>query len=218
MELDNSFHEDLKNQMSLISETNEVIRFLEFLGKKSILNQSTVHCRMTACNHFFEILEDHENNMDYLLENLNILMHRFRNKNPNVSKDTLRVYKSRIKGSLEDYRDWCRDPLAWERNLNQKANAYLLKKKNSKKPIKENFETPKKEAAATSATTEAETETQQKQTGSRKVSFPIRPDFEIQMSIPIDGITRKELQKIGLFLYPYCKDIDLETNFLKLPH
>lgn len=203
--------EDLKNQLSLISESVEIIRFLDFLGKKAIINQSTVHCRMTACNHFFDILEEHENNVEYMLQHLDILMNRYRNKNPNVSKDTVRVYKSRIKGSLEDYRAWCRDPIAWERTISIKGQQ--VDRKN--RPTKKNY----KELAANITPPVARTaEAQAPQTAGRKVSFPIRPDFEVEMVIPGEGITRKELQKIALFLYPYCKDIDIDEAVVKLPH
>ncbi len=45
----------------------------------------------------------------------------------------------------------------------------------------------------------------------RRVSFPIRSDFSIEMVLPPEGITLKELHRIGLFLYPYCQDIDPDT-------
>ena len=44
--------------------------------------------------------------------------------------------------------------------------------------------------------------------GVRRVAFPIRPDFCVEMSLPPEGITLKELRRLGLFLYPYCQDID----------
>src|ERR1700730_1871557 len=105
------------NQMSLISDTDEVIKFLEFAGKKSILNEHTVNCRLTACNNLFSILNEGEDNVDYMLQNLDLLINRFRNKHSNVQASTLKVYKSRLKSSLEDYQAWSKDPIAWEKSV-----------------------------------------------------------------------------------------------------
>ena len=32
------------------------------------------------------------------------------------------------------------------------------------------------------------------------------------MTIPAEGLSLKELHRLGLFLYPYCNDIDPETT------
>jgi hypothetical protein len=46
----------------------------------------------------------------------------------------------------------------------------------------------------------------------RKVSFPIRSGLCIEMTLPEDGLTLKELHRLGLFLYPYCTDIDTDHS------
>ena len=46
----------------------------------------------------------------------------------------------------------------------------------------------------------------------RRVSFPIRPGLNVEMTLPAQGLTLKELQRLGLFLYPYCTDIDQDRS------
>ena len=109
------------HQMSLIRDTEEVVKFLEFAGRKSILNEHAINCRLTACHNLFSVLNEEEDNIDYILKNLDLLINRFRNKNNNVSASTLKVYKSRLKSSLEDFKAWSADPFAWERAVTEKA-------------------------------------------------------------------------------------------------
>src|ERR1051325_10160223 len=94
------------NQMSLIRDTEEVVKFLEFAGRKSILNEQAINCRLTACHNLFSVLNEDEDSIDYILSNLDVLINRFRNKNGNVRASTLKVYKSRVKSSLEDFKAW----------------------------------------------------------------------------------------------------------------
>jgi hypothetical protein len=207
------------HQMSLIRDTEEVIKFLEFAGRKSILNEHAIHNRMTACHNLFGVLNEEEDNLDYILSNLDVLVNRFRNKNNNVRASTLKVYKSRLKSSVEDFKAWSADPFAWERAVTDKAKAaQAIERQKEKKPV-----SPSKAARRTAETKATETETvsaiqttgsAEPSTKARKVAFPIRPDFCVEMTIPAEGISLKELQLLGLFLYPYCKDIDPSASTL----
>jgi hypothetical protein len=192
------------NQMSLISDTSEVIKFLEFVGQQSILNEHTVNCRLTACNNLFSILHDGEDNVEYLLQNLELLIHRFRNKNTSVQASTLKVYKSRVKSSLEDYRAWSKDPIAWEKSVNDKSK---LSQQKERKP-RNNLVANQKKVAAQSTAPENAGEQSPQQRDGRRVCFPIRPDANVEVVLPAEGLTLKELLRLGLFLYPYCKDLE----------
>jgi hypothetical protein len=214
------------NQMSLIRDTEEVIKFLEFAGRKSILNEHAINCRLTACNNLFSVQD--EDNLEYLLKNLDVLTNRFRNRNTNVQPSTLKVYKSRVKSSLEDFRAWSADPFAWERTVTDKARAAGLESRKDRKkkavaaPAKPAPEiaAPPAEAATPAATgaTAAPVAPAADPIGApsprsgRRVSFPIRADFSVEVILPAEGITLKELHRLGLFLYPYCKDIDPEQS------
>jgi hypothetical protein len=199
------------NQMSLISDTDEIIKFLEFAGNKSILNEHTINCRLTACNNLFSILNEGEDNLEYMLKNLDVLVNRFRNKNTNVQASTLKVYKSRVKSSLEDYRAWSKDPIAWEKTVLDKSKLTMSREKKSKAP---RATPPITETSETELPPTDVVEAPPRKNGSahstghtRKMSFPIRSDFNLEVVIPADGLTLKELLRLGLFLYPYCKDL-----------
>lgn len=210
------------NQMSLIRDTEEVLKFLEFAGRKSILNEQAINFRLTACNNLFSVLEEEEDNLDFILTNLDVLVNRFRNKNTSVQASTLKVYKSRVKSSLEDFKAWSADPFAWERQITDKARAAGLESRREKKAAKPPATaapTAKKKAAAKiESELPAENEAPVVVGPARRVSFPIRPDFCVEMTIPAEGLTLKELQRLGLFLYPYCSDMEPgETRWPALP-
>ncbi|MBY0372334.1 hypothetical protein K2X33_16760 [bacterium] len=198
------------NQMSLIRDTEEVLKFLEFAGRKSILNEHAIHNRLTACNNLFGVLNEEEDSLDYILSNLDVLVNRFRNRNNNVRASTLKVYKSRVKSSIEDFKAWSADPFAWERAVTDKAKAAAAadKHKDKKQPVKP---AGKKAKVALPVEEEMEASLEVAPVSSdavRHVSFPIRKDFCVEMTLPPEGITLKELKRLGLFLYPYCQDID----------
>ena len=208
------------HQMSLIRDTEEVVKFLEFAGRKSILNEHAINCRLTACHNLFSVLNEEEDNIDYILKNLDLLINRFRNKNNNVRASTLKVYKSRLKSSLEDFKAWSADPFAWERAVTEKAKTNGMgsrlerKERQEKKrvtptepevPVTE----PARKKPASAPAVPAQANVPPPAEGTRRVSFPIRPGFCVEMTLPAEGLTLKELQRLGLFLYPYCTDIEV---------
>lgn len=212
-----------KNQMSLISDTEEVTKFLELAGKKAILNEHTINCRMTACNNLFSILNEGEDNVKYMLDNLDLLVNRFRNKHSNVQASTLKVYKSRLKSSLEDYVSWSKDPLAWEKSVLEKVNASPNKDRKAKAKQKALPRHVTKETVSPAAPRETEARAALPATqGGRRVSFPIRSDFNVEMVIPTEGLSLKEMLRLGLFLFPYCKESesrdDAQAWSTILPH
>jgi hypothetical protein len=200
------------NQMSLISDTDEIVKFLEFAGNKSILNEHTVQCRLTACNNLFSILNEGEDNVAYMIQNLDLLVNRFRNKNSNVQDSTLKVYKSRVKSSLEDFQAWSKDPVAWEKTVMDKSNNARAREKKPKpapvhhEPKVKAIPDPEPVTPPPPRAPKREPQAAAAPSGGRRVSFPVRPDFNLEMTIPNDGLSMKELLKLGLFLYPYCKE------------
>jgi hypothetical protein len=148
-------------------------------------------------------LNEGEDKVEYLIGNLDILVNRFRNKNPNVQPSTLKVYKSRVKSTLEDYLAWSKDPIAWERSVSERPKTNKLKMK-------------KKEVVSSDIEEEIVSKPVRTSTSSgnstRKVSFPLRTDFNIEVTLPKDGLSLKELLRLGLFLYPYCKDLKDEDS------
>lgn len=219
--------EDIRNQMSLISDTDEILKFLEMAGSKSILNEHTINCRLTACHNLFPILNVGEDNVDYMLRNLDLLINRFRNKNTTVQASTLKVYKSRLKSTLEDFVAWSKDSESWERAVLEKANQTQREKKvkaaaqsaaqgmggkSATAPAPRTKAAPLHSGGVSAPSRQVETQ------GVRRVSFPIRTDFNMEITLPGDGLSSKELLKLGFFLFPYCKDMDARDESWPLPN
>lgn len=213
------------NQMSLIRDTEEVVKFLELTARKSILNEHAVQCRLSACHNIFSVVEEQEDNVDYILQNLELFIHRYRNKN-NVSNDaTVRVYKSRVKSSLEDFKAWCADPFQWERTQAQKPRhthtearkpktAPKVKKAKEPKHLEPKVvETekliPTKPKAVIPQPVEEVAKPPRRQDSERlKVSLPIREGFAIEFHLPEDGLSLKEYNRIKSLLLTYCREAD----------
>ncbi|MCB0418342.1 MAG: hypothetical protein H6617_01000 [Bdellovibrionaceae bacterium] len=184
--------------MSLIDETQEVIKFLEDAGKNGIISENAMHSRMSACNNLFGVLREGETNAEYVLKNLGLLVGRFKKKNTNVNKNTLKVYKSRVKSSVEDFMQWSRDPIGWEHAMMNKVS---VAKPEAPAPVR-----PKTKSKRPVVSETKEISLPESKKNVRHLSLPIRSEFEIQMTIPADGLTADELIKLQLFLYPFCKD------------
>ena len=198
------------NQLSLIRDTEEVVKFLEFVGKKSILDEHAVNCKLTACNSLFSVLNDDEDSIEFILANLDLLLNRYLNKNKSVTHNTLKVYKSRVKSCLEDYKSWSADPFVWERNLTEKK---LAEKKESQKVRKVSKTKEKKVEIAEEMESEVMSEKSPALSAKNlRVSFPIRRDLSVEVILPKEGLTLKELKKLGMFLYPYCNDVDFNDS------
>lgn len=207
------------SQMSLIRDTEEISKFLEFAGRKNILSERAINHRLTACNNIFSVLNEDEDNLEYILGNLDLLIHRLRNKNPNVRASTLKVYKSRVKSSLEDFKAWSADPFAWEREVLIRAKANGLEGRKEKQEAKRAKQPAAEKKAvvdveveevvvATAAVEAAPVATPMPPVAGMHVRLPIRPDFSIDIVLPKDGLKLKELHRLGMFLYPYCVDVE----------
>lgn len=212
------------NQMCLIRDTEEVIKFLEFVGRKSILNERAVNCRLTACNNLFSVLNEEEDNLEYIVGNLDLLVHRFRNRNPAVRASTMKVYKSRVKSSIEDFRSWSADPFVWERQVSEKAKLQERGARKAQRAARKasDMDQTTVSKVATGKVSTADIEEMDeilepiaeiKLTGKmRKLQFPVREGVSVEVSFPADGLTLKELRRLGMFLFPYCTDFDTASK------
>lgn len=203
---------DRQTQMSLIDDTSEVLNYLEFARDKEWITDDAMHCRLTACNKMFTVLEEDERNADYVLKHLNVLTQRFREKNKGARPNTVKVYKSRLKSSLEEFLSWSQDPIGWEHSIEQLQKQGRGEGRSGKEGISAGQSPGKRLSAILKDRKKAvrnERLLLRRGVGAvspRKVSFPLRSDFELEMTVPQDGLTAKELLRIGLFLYSFCAD------------
>jgi len=100
-----------------------------------------------------------------------------------VEGEELESRSKLIVDALEDYQSWSSDPFGWER---KHANP-------NPQPAKTNSLPTKKLG--------------------RTLTFPVRADLCIEVKMPEGGISTEDFKRLGLFLYPYCNDLDLTKTF-----
>lgn len=183
----------------MTTNLNEMIEFLTIAAEKGFLNDNTVFARKTACKKFFDILEPGQKTVEYVRDNLDVIKARFLNLHKNINGNTVEEYARRIKLVLNDFTSWKKDRAAWEKSISARQNSRPTnegEKKGSQKT-----ENAKKQSQNSEHTT-----AQQAKQNTRIVKFPIRPDFEVSIEIPAEGLTTTELKKLLYFLLPYAKD------------
>lgn len=187
----------------MTTNVNEVIEFLDIASKQGFLNDNTVFGRRTACNKFFEILDPEQKTVEYVKENLDVIKSRFSNLNKDVRGNTVDEYARRVHVALDDFMQWKADRSGWERSVSARQSARQTNDgENKPRAVKPQRATPNQSNSSTSAPqTNGSTNPE-----ARTVTFPIRPDFEIQVSLPRNGLTIRELKKLMYFLLPYASD------------
>jgi hypothetical protein len=180
----------------MTTSVDEVIEFLGIAADKGFLNDNTVLARRTACNKFFEILEPDQKTVEYVRDNLDVIKARFANLNKDVRGNTVDEYGRRVQLVISDFTAWKSDRAAWERDVSSRYSARPANEGEKKsKPKAEKQQSEAQHNGAGSANPEA-----------RVVNFPIRPDFDLQVTLPRSGLTVSELKKLVYFLLPYASD------------
>ncbi|HUB97144.1 MAG TPA: hypothetical protein VL993_14575 [Stellaceae bacterium] len=179
-----------------MTDLAEAMEFLDIAGEKGFVNENTVSARRTACNKFFDILEPGDKTVEYVRGNLDVVKARFANLNKDVRGNTVDEYARRVQIVLNDFTEWKTDRAGWERKVSSRQSA---------RPTGDGDKVVRIKAD------KAKTQNGASQTGAgnpdtRVVTFPIRPDFELQVTLPRNGITVQELKKLVYFLIPYATD------------
>jgi hypothetical protein len=99
-------------------------------------------------------------------------------------QDESNEMQDHLKDALEDFQFWSKDPFGWER---KHTSAYPFEEPTSSKVEKRKTE--------------------------RLLTFPVRKDLCVEVKLPEGGLSVDEFQRLGLFLYPYCNDLDLTQTF-----
>jgi len=87
-----------------------LLKFMDYLANKGIMNKTTARSRKASCNKMLSILDDSESS-DLRLIKLNDVAIRFANlKGTNYTPKTLQVYKSRVAKALSDFLRYKENP------------------------------------------------------------------------------------------------------------
>jgi hypothetical protein len=177
---------------------SEVSEFLDVASGKNFFNENTIQSRRTACNKFFEILDEDQQNVEYVRDNLDVIKTRFTNRYTEVRGRTVDVYANRVLLVLKDFLAWKADRSAWERDVaarqsSRTTNADGEKRTRTEKP---------KPAAGASPTPpkddDADTHT---------VTIPLPTGTKVVIKLP-RALLVKDLQRVLWALLPYASDWD----------
>jgi len=181
-----------------------MLNFLEIAEKQGFLNDNTAQGRRTACVKLLSVLEPGQRTTSYVRANLDTIKARFQNLNKEVRGGTIDEYGRRLQLVLSDYELWSTDRAAWEKKASARG-AKVLGDDNDKRgrlslrPSKQKPSAPVPNLFAD-------------RPDARTVSFPLRPDFEVTVSLPKDLLTMAELRRLAWFLLPYAADFDPGTT------
>lgn len=140
------------------------------------------------------MLDPDQRTIAYVRDNLSTIATRFQNLNREVRGGTVEEYARRVQLVLDGFALWSTNKAEWERTQGAKgAKSTTSSEGTEKKPRATRSEKPRASAQEESADV-------------RNVTFPLRPDFDLTIGLPRDGLTVAELKKLAYFLLPYTKD------------
>jgi len=183
----------------MTTSIDEVIEFLGIAGSKGFMNDNTVVARRTACNKFFDILDPDQKTVEYVRDNLDVIKGRFSNLNKEVRGNTVEEYRRRVQLVIDDFTKWKADRAAWEREVSARQSPRATSDGDKKSRTKAETPNTRKNGASPQDPPRSSQDT-------RVVTFPIRSDFETQITLPRNGLTVQELKKLVYFLLPYASD------------
>lgn len=172
--------------MSAEYSTAELLKFLDYLSQKGLMNKGTVVARKAASNNMLSILDQSESS-DLRKIDINDLATRFGHlKGSKYTPKSLQVYKSRLGKALDDFFRYKENPANFTVGTkpNQRSNSGNAK-----------AETPKRSDIQNIAPEQRRMEPIQ--SDNLNIPIAIRVDCVIQLNgIPRD-LTAKEAQKVA---------------------
>lgn len=168
----------------------EVIAFLDREAKKGTLKGATATAMKAACSKIQDFLEDKENDVEWLMENLDIVFARVTNKDASLNQTSVKTYQSRALRALSLYKNSQENPLNWHKELRHR-------KHRKQSGVRENGEIKVKDESSRPEFT----------SGVNDISLPFRDNFDFKARLPKDA-TMKEIWILCHHLMLLAKDFD----------
>ncbi len=167
---------------------DEFFKFVDFVGKKGLIKSSTTSNWRSSANTLFSVIDD---NQIQDLRNVNVdeIGTQYANLRK-ASPQSLRIYKSRLKGALEDFCKYVEDPINYKPQISQRTRTRMVQTQNSSvKKIEDEY-------SKSNNTNFGENSSRFSQRGVIVFPIPIRQDLVVQIhSLPHD-LTDEEAEKI----------------------
>lgn len=182
--------------MSSDFSKNALMRFLDAVVAKGLMNANTAGGLKAACS---RILDDLADGDDVRGVDVNTAVVRYNNRNPGaLSPNSLAQYQRRVSRAISDFVSWVENPTSFKPRARGASGKNGRKTENA---VGQRGTTPRSDAPAHTAQAALPTPTS---TG-LPLSYPLRPDFLAQVVIPRD-LTAEEARRLGAFLLTLAAD------------
>lgn len=182
--------------MSSDFSKNALIKFLDTVVAKGLMNANTAGGVKAACS---RILDDLADTDDVRGVDVNTAVVRYNNRNPGaLSPNSLSQYQRRVSRAISDFVSWVENPAGFKPRARGASGKNGRKTENisSGRAVANHLEMPLPAAHAASPGPTS--------TG-LPLSYPLRSDFLAQVVIPRD-LTSEEARRLGAFLLTLAAD------------
>lgn len=183
--------------MPTVTPLSELFNFIDIAEQKNHFNEHTIQSRRTACNKFFEELDEDQQNIEYVSEHMDVIKARFTNRHPEVRGGTVDVYAKRAALTLKDFLAWKSDRAGWERELAAKQAGRTTTAEGAEKRPRPD---KPKAAPAPAAANENDSDT-------HTVTIPLPAGTKVVVKLP-NALLVKDLQRVMWALLAYTSDWD----------
>jgi hypothetical protein len=116
---------------------SKLLEFLVMLASKGLMNRNTVASRKASVNALLRVLSAEET-VDVTVLDIDLLAKRFSNLHgTKFTPDSLKVYASRVRSSIQDFKDFCDDPANFKPKIGAPRTAGALRGDNGGSQKKE---------------------------------------------------------------------------------
>jgi hypothetical protein len=181
------------NAMTSDFSKNALMRFLDTVVAKGLMNANTAGGLKAACS---RILDDLADTDDVRGVDVNTAVVRYNNRNPGaLSPNSLAEYQRRVSRAISDFVSWVESPASFKPRVRGASGKNGRKTENAsgQRTAAAHPDTPVHMASLTPAST------------GLPLSYPLRPDFLAQVVIPRD-LTAEEARRLGAFLMTLAAD------------
>lgn len=176
-----------------------LMKFMDYLSNKHILNKNTAQSRKAAANKVFAVLDESEKG-DLRHLDMDMVFRRFENKEAKTYKpETLQVYKSRLTSTLSDFMSHAKDPSQFKPSVKAGSSAQKASRTNTSTPrrAKGVEEVGAKESDAVERMARSAV-------GGLTVPVPLREGVTVQiMGLPMD-LTEAEAARLAAIVTAYA--------------
>lgn len=190
--------------MGTDSSKDALIRFLDYVGEKGLVNPATSQGWRVAVGNILDDLTPTEE-ADVRKIDVESAFRKFVNRNGGkFSPRTLTEYRRRVGAALQEFNEWSNDPAGYK----PKSGTRTRKAQNGERaPSRQPKETTADNQSSGSRTPDTRPSGSEVPAPSSglPLPYPIRPDFLAQVVIPRD-LTVDEAKRLGAFIMTLAVD------------